>query len=123
MLVAVSGGVDSTVLLYVLCELAPRFELALAVAHVDHGLRGDESAADARFVAGLARELGLSADVEAVDLQPVREGVSSRLRPSPQEAARRLRYRALREVADLLLAARGARDALLDELVGKERAR
>ena len=57
--VAVSGGADSVCLLYALLELAHRWNLQLEVAHVDHGLRGEESRGDAEFVRGLAAELGL----------------------------------------------------------------
>ena len=48
--VAVSGGADSVCLLHLLIELAPRWGLRLSVLHLDLGLRGDESAGDARFV-------------------------------------------------------------------------
>ena len=48
--VAVSGGADSLCLLHVLSELAPQWELALTVLHLNHGLRGQESRGDAEFV-------------------------------------------------------------------------
>jgi tRNA(Ile)-lysidine synthase len=57
--VAVSGGADSVCLLYVLLELAPRWDLRLSVLHLDHGLRGEESRLDAEFVRDLAVRLGL----------------------------------------------------------------
>src|SRR3954467_10843273 len=57
--VAVSGGADSVFLLHALFELAPRWDLRLSVLHLDHGLRGEESRADASFVAELAGRLGL----------------------------------------------------------------
>jgi len=56
LLVAVSGGVDSVVLLDML-QRADKYDIT--VAHFDHGIRSD-SAADARFVAGLAKLRGLS---------------------------------------------------------------
>ena len=54
-IVAVSGGVDSVVLL----DMLSRTEHKLIVAHVDHGIRGKESAADARFVKELANKYRL----------------------------------------------------------------
>ncbi|MCX7022757.1 MAG: tRNA lysidine(34) synthetase TilS [bacterium] len=59
-LVAVSGGADSTALLAALAESGPGLELA--VAHFDHGLRPD-SADDAAHVVGLADRLGLECHV------------------------------------------------------------
>ncbi len=53
-LVAASGGADSTALALVLKDLG----CELALAHVHHGIRGKAAAADARFAAALARKLG-----------------------------------------------------------------
>ena len=60
MIVAVSGGADSTALLLALNDLRQRkkLDIRFVVAHFDHGLRGDESDADAEFVRSLADELG-----------------------------------------------------------------
>lgn len=57
-LVAVSGGVDSMVLLDLLARSRPVHRLELIVAHVDHGIHAD-SAAVARLVERRAAELGL----------------------------------------------------------------
>jgi tRNA(Ile)-lysidine synthase len=70
--VAVSGGADSVFLLQALSELAPRWNLQLSVIHIEHGIRGAASVADAEFVARLAGDLGLTihlrhADVPAMD--------------------------------------------------------
>src|SRR5215471_7771225 len=56
--VAVSGGADSVCLLHALVELAPRWDLCLTVLHLDHQLRGEESRADAEFVAHSVGKLG-----------------------------------------------------------------
>ncbi len=56
-LVAVSGGADSTALLLGLRAVAPRLGLELHAAHLDHGLRGEESAADAAFCGALCARL------------------------------------------------------------------
>jgi tRNA(Ile)-lysidine synthase len=58
-LVAVSGGLDSVVLLHALHALAPRHRWRLVVAHFNHQLRGTASAGDERFVRALATRLGL----------------------------------------------------------------
>jgi tRNA(Ile)-lysidine synthase len=55
-LVAVSGGVDSRVLLYLLLQ---RGFSKLVVCHFNHRLRGEESEADAHFVRRLAVRAGL----------------------------------------------------------------
>ncbi len=57
--VAVSGGVDSMVLLYILTELARRWGIELIVCHLNHNLRGEESLRDAHFVKKVAERLRL----------------------------------------------------------------
>jgi tRNA(Ile)-lysidine synthase len=66
--VAVSGGADSVCLLYALLELAPRWGLDLSVLHLNHGLRGEESRADAGFVRELAGQLGLPVTIREAGL-------------------------------------------------------
>ena len=69
LLVAVSGGVDSMVLLHVLRELAPRHGWRLMVAHLNHALRGRSSDADERLVRRTAECLKLPIRVERVDVR------------------------------------------------------
>ncbi len=57
-LVAVSGGVDSIVLLHLLVRV-DRLHSKLVVAHVNHGIRGSDSDLDERFVKGLAKHYNL----------------------------------------------------------------
>ncbi len=66
--VAVSGGADSLCLLHLLSELAPQWDLALTVLHLNHGLRGEESHGDAEFVRQQAQRLGWPAIVHEVKL-------------------------------------------------------
>lgn len=95
-LVAVSGGVDSTALLQGLADLAPALRLRLAVGHVNHGLRGAESDGDEDAVRAHAGRLGIPVAVERVEPRALREQAERcRERPTLQEAARRLRYDAL----------------------------
>ncbi|HEX9145290.1 MAG TPA: ATP-binding protein, partial [Candidatus Binatia bacterium] len=58
-LVAVSGGPDSVALLHVLYDLREELRLHLEVAHLEHGIRGEEAREDSRFVAALAQNLTL----------------------------------------------------------------
>lgn len=99
LLVAVSGGIDSTALLHALHELSQRHHLNLSIGHVNHGLRGEASEADEASVRAGAEALGLPFFREAVTPGALREGRSSRDRPTLQEAARALRYPALRRMA------------------------
>jgi len=88
--VAVSGGGDSVGLLRALHGLGGAFGLRLTVAHLDHGVRGEEAREDARFVAALAGSLGLP--FEGGSWSPAREG-------NFEADARRARYAWLAEVA------------------------
>lgn len=67
--VAVSGGPDSVCLLHVLRELAPAFGITLSVIHLNHGLRGSDSDADAAFVGDLATSLSLPFVMEKTDVR------------------------------------------------------
>jgi tRNA(Ile)-lysidine synthase len=95
-LVGVSGGADSTALLYLLTQLAAEWRLALAALHVDHGLR-PQSARDAEAVRGLAARLDVPLAVARVEVSR---------RGSLEEAARKARYAALQAEADRIGAAR-----------------
>jgi tRNA(Ile)-lysidine synthase len=93
-LVAVSGGVDSVVLLYALRELQKSEKLSLAVAHFDHAIRTD-SAADAEFVKKLARSLKLRYYSERADVPAYAKAQKLSL----EVAARTLRYQFFERIA------------------------
>ncbi len=84
--VAVSGGVDSVVLLDILAEKHAREDII--VAHFDHGIRTD-SATDAAFVKELAAIYGHKFETKREELG----------RDASEELARNRRYAFLREVA------------------------
>ncbi len=98
-LVAASAGLDSNALVHALLEITREKCLKVSLGHVNHGLRGDESEADQQAVFELADRLGVPAFSRRVEPEQLRVGRSSRERPTLQEAARTLRYRALREMA------------------------
>src|SRR6056297_3013579 len=69
-LVGVSGGVDSVVLLFCLVELAEEIGIRrLGVAHLNHGIRGAAAEQDRQFVRALADEYGLDCYSQAVDVK------------------------------------------------------
>ena len=92
-LVALSGGPDSTALLHVLHKLAPRLGIRVAAAVIDHGLRR-ESAEEARMVCRRCRDLALRCETVRVEVAGLR-----RRHVSLQEAAREARLAALSELA------------------------
>ena len=92
-LVAVSGGMDSMVLLDVLHKLRHPCQ----VLHVDHGLRGIESNADREGVLAHCAGLGIKCHVRQVDVK----AESLQAGTSMQMAARELRRTSLLEVADM----------------------
>ena len=94
-LVAVSGGVDSMVLLQILNSLTERYSLALHVAHVHHGLRGVDADDDERFVVAAADTLDLPCTTTHVDTHAEAESTGKGL----EAAARRLRYAELERLA------------------------
>jgi len=97
LLVAVSGGPDSTALVRLLWELREKWGRAhfpeLLVAHVDHGLRGEASRADAAFVEALAGRLSCPFLLGRGDARREAQQRGS----SPEAAARELRYEFFRD--------------------------
>lgn len=94
-LVAVSGGADSMCLLHILQALTKEFPLYLCVCHVHHNLRGNEAEQDARQVEHYCKAYGLDFKLVRVDVPSL--VASSGM--SVEQAARTLRYQALRSVA------------------------
>lgn len=94
-IVAVSGGVDSLVLLHILNALRDSLDLRLHVATLDHGIRGEAGAADAAFVCTLAEAWGLPVSAAQVDV-PAQARDTGR---GIEAAARIARYTFLEQVA------------------------
>ena len=95
LLLAVSGGLDSIVMLDIVASLASEKNFTLVVGHVDHNLR-PESRQDAEFVHSLSARLGLTVCHLTVDTL----ALASAEKLSREAAARKLRYQALSEMAD-----------------------
>ena len=67
-LVALSGGVDSTVLLYLLADAAKSYNLTLHALHVNHLLRGTESKKDAIFCKTICKQLKIKLKIINKDI-------------------------------------------------------
>ena len=96
-LLAVSGGADSTVLAQVLSRLAAQGRLGcgLIIGHVHHGLRGPDADADEAFVRELAERLGRGFMTRRVDVRATAAGHNLSL----ETAGRLLRLRTLAGMA------------------------
>jgi tRNA(Ile)-lysidine synthase len=88
LIVGVSAGVDSMVLLYLLHTLREPYDLDLIVAHVNHGLRPDESEKEANLVRNASEKLGLLFEYGRFDVKTFQKAGGW----SPQDAARRVRF-------------------------------
>ncbi len=86
-MIAVSGGPDSVALLRAMVRIRPTDRGQLAVAHFNHGLRGQESVADEQFVVELCRELEVACVVGHAE-KPLAESA----RDGIEAAARTARY-------------------------------
>ena len=97
-LLAVSGGADSTALLYSMHALRAEgvFAAELLCAHLNHQLRGAEADADERFVVEQTAELGLGLKTRRLDVR----GFARRNKLSIETAARQLRLESMMEIAE-----------------------
>lgn len=64
---AVSGGADSMAMLYFLLCIREKYDLKITVAHMEHGIRGEESLGDARLVKSYCREHNVDFLIKHID--------------------------------------------------------
>ena len=88
LIVGVSAGVDSMVLLHLLNTYRQEFDLSLIVAHINHGLRPKESEKEAELVQKESERLGLTLEYGQFNVKEVQKvgGISL------QDAARKIRF-------------------------------
>ena len=94
-LLALSGGADSMYLLYFLKELQNHLSFSLRAMHVQHGIRGDEAVEDATF----SRQQAELYQVPFLEYTCSVPDYAEENRLGIEEAARTLRYKALKEEA------------------------
>lgn len=83
--IAVSGGADSVFLLHALHALSPLWNLELSVVHIEHGIRGPESIADADFVRQLAASFAMPFHIHSANVPAIHD--------NQEQAARRVRQK------------------------------
>lgn len=93
--VGLSGGPDSLCMFDVLCRLAEEWDLRLYPVHVNHKLRPKDAEEDQAFVEEFCREKGWPCRSFVFDCSAIarRDGLT------PEEAGRKVRYEAFRQVA------------------------
>ena len=92
---AVSGGADSTALLFCLKTLSRQARFTLTAAHLNHCIRGTEGDADAEFVLQMCDSLKIPCVTETIDVKKLAENSGENL----EACARRERYAFLRRTA------------------------
>ncbi|MBI2731215.1 MAG: tRNA lysidine(34) synthetase TilS [Sphingobacteriales bacterium] len=92
LLLAVSGGIDSVVLV----ELCKQAGFDFAIAHCNFKLRGEESNRDEQFVKALAEKYGVPFFVKAFDTKTI----AQQQKTSIEETARNLRYQWFEEIVN-----------------------
>ena len=85
--VAFSGGADSSLLLFLLNEYLKGSDIRLAAAHLNHMIRGDEADRDEEFCRKTAEEYGVDFYSKRVDIPALLQSGGS-----IEEVARRERY-------------------------------
>lgn len=116
-LLALSGGADSSALLHLLCRLREDHYFPICAAHVNHGIRtedyGNEALRDEQFCAELCRSLGVELFIHRIDVPMLAESNKTSL----ETAARDARYTFFEEIMvsrgiKLLVTAHNADDNL-----------
>ncbi len=92
LILAVSGGVDSMVLLWLIVEIHPKDKII--VAHFDHRLRWDESDGDRELVASICKSENIAFEYQKMDIS----SLAKEEKMSIEAIARRERYAFLESV-------------------------
>lgn len=95
-LLALSGGSDSTALLLSLNKIAPIYGFNLIACHINHNLRGQESDADAEFCQSICAKLNIKCEI--IKLQPI-DLIKTRYGHTSENTLRLLRYSHLTKYA------------------------
>jgi tRNA(Ile)-lysidine synthase len=97
-LLAVSGGADSTALMHAMCAIKAKNVLNsdILCAHINHRLRGSDGDGDEAFVIAQADKLNLAVTTRRLDVR----GFAYKNKLSIETAARKLRIESLLDIAE-----------------------
>ena len=87
-LIGVSGGADSIALLEFFVSVKEKYDLDICVAHIEHGIRGEDSVNDAEFVENYCKKLGVNFYLKTIDAQ----NLAKKAKMGVEEYSRMARY-------------------------------
>lgn len=87
-LIGVSGGADSIALLEFFVSVKEKYDLDICVAHIEHGIRGEDSVNDAEFVKNYCKKLGVSFYLKTIDAP----NLAKKAKMGVEEYSRMARY-------------------------------
>lgn len=99
-IVGLSGGADSVALLDILLQLKNEYNLQIFAAHINHGIRGEDAAADCEYCKDLCKKRGVPLFIREYNVP----NIAREMRMSEEEAGRLVRYRAFQEILNQLKA-------------------
>ena len=91
----VSGGADSVCLFFELLAYQKEIPFSMEVVHIEHGIRGQDSLADANYVENLCKEYGVPFHLVSCDIKKMAQETSLTV----EEAGRKARYQAFEQAA------------------------
>ena len=87
-LIGVSGGADSIALLEFFVSVKEKYDLDICVAHIEHGIRGEDSVNDAVFVKNYCKKLGVNFYLKTIDAP----NLAKKAKMGVEEYSRMARY-------------------------------
>lgn len=87
-LIGVSGGADSIALLEFFVSVKEKYDLDICVAHIEHGIRGEDSVNDAEFVKNYCKKLGVNFYLKTIDAP----NLAKKAKMGVEEYSRMARY-------------------------------
>jgi len=100
-IVGLSGGADSVALTHFLHSISKEKKTEIIAVHINHGIRGEEALRDENFVKDFCENLSIKLIIKKFDVNKI----AKNLKIGIEEAGRKIRYKAFKEVADGVRAA------------------